>query len=425
MENENLNNQPEQLPSDNAVPTPEFAPTIPQPSAIRCRKCGNEIDPATAFCPKCGAKLYVTTSKKKNVVIVSAIIVALAIVGICVGFFINNQRIETERLAAIEQTKVDYMVNLHEIMLTMLAGATDAEEVCNLTYKVWYNTIYEKYDGETDKYTRSDIMDGDFYDDFNASLGKLYRDQTIIETLSSIQANKAAVDTLMKKLQNPMDEYEACYETLTDMYHSYSQLLSLAASPNGSLQSYSEDFSTYDNDIIKHYDLLKTQIPDDAIPSREVDKDDKTSDTDPFSFARSTSSETKEFLDDMKRALQAHWEISSFSKSEKEQSEMDAEEATAFRASYLDAELDILNKYRNIDTKDTELKKMIQDYLDALDAQKGALKYIGWNNNKFEKTWDAAYETRCEIVLVLIENCGLEIDEKYLWIVDEMKDTLR
>ncbi len=48
----------------------------------------------------------------------------------------------------------------------VVIGATQAETACGLIYDVWYNTIYKKYDYETDKYT---CIKGTrpFNDDFN------------------------------------------------------------------------------------------------------------------------------------------------------------------------------------------------------------------------------------------------------------------
>ena len=57
----------------------------------------------------------------------------------------------------------------------MLSGASDAESSANLIKQVWYNSIYEKQDDETDKYTKPD---GYFVSDFNDALGNLYSDES-------------------------------------------------------------------------------------------------------------------------------------------------------------------------------------------------------------------------------------------------------
>ena len=151
----------------------------------------------------------------------------------------------------------------------MLSGAADAEGLGNLTKAVWYNTIYEEYDIETDKYTKDENSSYKFNDDFNTSLSKLYADDSTKETIKKIEENQSSVSDLMKAIQNPTEEFKACYDTMSETYDAYLRLTSLAISPSGSLQSYSENFNSADDDFITLYNKLETQIPEKIKESQE------------------------------------------------------------------------------------------------------------------------------------------------------------
>lgn len=157
--------------------------------------------------------------------------------------------------------KAEYIENLKLAQTTMLHGGATAEEVCNLTKKVWYNTIYEKKDDETDQYTINSYS-GKFHSDFNTSLEHLYSDQSVKQDIASIQENQEEVAELIKKLQNPPDDLTSCYTTIDSMYDTYQDLTALAISPSGSLTTYSQNFSDYDKDFMKSYEKLNAQLPD-------------------------------------------------------------------------------------------------------------------------------------------------------------------
>ena len=141
----------------------------------------------------------------------------------------------------------------------MLLGGSDAENIINLTLKVWSNSIYEERDNETDKYTRPD---GYFVSDFNDALGNLYSDNTTSKKVSNIKDNQSLVEDIMKKLQSPPDKLEKCYETITDLYSAYQGVTDLAINPTGSYSSYADDKKNKINDFMSAYDKLGTQIPD-------------------------------------------------------------------------------------------------------------------------------------------------------------------
>ena len=151
-----------------------------------------------------------------------------------------------------------YIASLNELRAQTIRGGSVAEKMCNLTKQVWYNTIYEERDSITDKYTRSG---GVFHDDFNTSLSLLYAEDNTATVISGLQASRELVDGIMADLQNPPTEFAACYEAADSLYDAYCGLIDLAVSPSGSLKTYSENFSKYDEDLLKYYNKLEALIP--------------------------------------------------------------------------------------------------------------------------------------------------------------------
>ena len=184
---------------------------------------------------------------KKPIVIGACVLVLLVAVGIFAGI---QSRKAAEREA--------YIASLNELRAQTIRGGSVAEKMCNLTKQVWYNTIYEERDSITDKYTRSG---GVFHDDFNTSLSLLYAEDNTATVISGLQASRELVDGIMADLQNPPAEFAACYEAADSLYDAYCGLIDLAVSPSGSLKTYSENFSKYDEDLLKYYNKLEALIP--------------------------------------------------------------------------------------------------------------------------------------------------------------------
>lgn len=223
---------------------------------ISCPECGKEISDAVLACPHCGHPIQEpqpqdappSPRKNKRPIIIAACVLALiAVVGV---FFGVQQRRNSDRAA--------YIVSLNELRTQTIRGGSIAEKMCNLTKQVWYNTIYEEQDSATDKYTRSG---GIFHDDFNTSLSLLYAEDNTATVISGLQANREVVDGIMADLQNPPAEFSACYEAADSLYDAYCGLLDLAISPSGSLKSYSENFSEYDDELLRYYNKLEALIP--------------------------------------------------------------------------------------------------------------------------------------------------------------------
>lgn len=261
---------------------------------ITCPECNHQVSDRAASCPHCGYPFAVEESNvmitpintesnpecrvevapsspnKKRIILISVICaVILAIIGSVIALIVikdkqdearQQELARQEELAKKEaEARTEYIENLNEFVLSALFGGADAEKLCNLTKSVWYDTIYEEYNSETAPYTQTN---GKFHDDFNTSLAKLYSSSSYLKSVADIKDNRNIVDELYKKLLNPDDEFQKCFEEVEALYSAYYDLTKLAISPSGSLKSYSEDLSEFDKEFISHYDKLKLLIPE-------------------------------------------------------------------------------------------------------------------------------------------------------------------
>ena len=123
----------------------------------------------------------------------------------------------------------------------MLAGGSDSESLCNLTYRVWGNAIYEDRDEETDKYTRPD---GYFVSDFNIALENLYADENTQTTVSRIEENKCSVKKIMKELRTVPEGLEDCFDSVMSLNEVYNKLTNMAVNPTGSYQKFGDTINS-------------------------------------------------------------------------------------------------------------------------------------------------------------------------------------
>ncbi len=239
---------------------------------IQCPECGREISDRVTSCPHCGypfseqpvqpvtpqpvevtgINLSIKKNEKYRTLFIGIFVLALLIAIVIISIMAQRSR-------DAKNARNDYIDDLASIRSVMLSGAADAEKLCNLTHDVWYNTIYEEFDIDTDPFTRNDTG---FNDDFNDSLSALYSDESTKTKISEIESNRYSVDAIMKKLLNPTGEFSACYDTLDALYDAYCGLTNLATSPSGSLTSFTESYREYDNDFVKYYEKLGNQIPE-------------------------------------------------------------------------------------------------------------------------------------------------------------------
>ena len=247
---------------------------------INCPECSKEISDKVKSCPYCGYPFDETSiqneeakpqqveltgvrisggKRKKTVLFV--ILGIVLVVATFLGIKMRNEHIA--QLVYQEQFNT-YIDNLNTAQISMLSGGSDAEGLCNLTAKVWYNAIFKEYDSATDKFTRKSYSAGytTWVSDFNEALANLYDATTTKTTIENIESNQILIKDMMKELQNPPGGLEKCYDTVTELYTAYKGLTDLAINPTGNLTSFSESKSTKVGKFMESFDKLGNQIPE-------------------------------------------------------------------------------------------------------------------------------------------------------------------
>lgn len=249
-------------------------------ATITCPSCGKELSDDASFCPKCGAPIKTDLSEKttdssqekitetedltelkntekqkkkptkKTIIIISAIALVVIIVSI---FGIKSYTDKKERQEYVESYNT-YIDDIDDLSDLMLKGAASSEALCNLTTKVWYNSIWEKADDETDKFTQTN---GIFVSDFNDALFNLSIDSDTIIKIKEINTNVDDVKVKFKKMKNYPEELKSEYETLEKMYDSYISFTNLAIDPTGSYKTYNDKFIEIDSEFMDLYKKVK------------------------------------------------------------------------------------------------------------------------------------------------------------------------
>lgn len=235
-----------------------------------CPDCGAELEEGMESCQKCGCPIendaaletapqqveltgVKVSRKSKKVIMIGIIAVIVVMISAAVGVQVHKKNVAAEA----QKRNEEYGNTLILAAYSMLSGASDAETCGNLIKQVWYNAIYKESDSKTDKYTRPK---GYYVSDFNDALENLFSDSSFSSQLADIDDNKDTVNSLMKKLKNPPEDYKDAYNALSKLYDAYISLTNLATDPTGSLQTYSQNFNAADSEALNCYNALKMYL---------------------------------------------------------------------------------------------------------------------------------------------------------------------
>ena len=138
-----------------------------------------------------------------------------------------------------------------QIVNTILESSAEAEDLGNLIIKVWSNAIFGNSDPESDPFTKD--SSGNFVDDFSVALANLNADPDFSARLGALLETRYAVENQMKSLSSHPSEKESAFTALRQLYLDYVAFVDLVVNQNGSLNSFSEDFSNLDEQSIKSY----------------------------------------------------------------------------------------------------------------------------------------------------------------------------
>ena len=244
-----------------------------------CPECGAELEEGAVLCEKCGcpAEEMKDVANLPQAVEVTGVkiakkskrifIVLLIFIAVCTAIAYGKAQMQREKaIAAAEKEAAEaakiseeYSANLEMAAYSMIASAGQAEECGNLIQQVWYNAIYEERNTSTDKYTRPN---GYFVTDFNDALNNLFEDSSFQTKISNIEKNQDTMNSLMKELKNPPEEYEDAYEAVSELYDAYLTLTNLVVNPTGSLQTFSDDFNDADSEALKCFNAVSIYLED-------------------------------------------------------------------------------------------------------------------------------------------------------------------
>lgn len=171
----------------------------------------------------------------------------------------NEKAKMAEEKAKKEAAKVakQYQEDYNALVADMLDDAVLAENLGNLIIKVWGNAILSKADEETDKYTK---QNGKFVSDFNDALGNLWSDKEFNEQVSALSDNQKDIKDRMKNMLNPPEGFENAFSALEAMYNSYISFSNIVLRCEGSLNSFSEDFSSADESLSQMFTAAELYV---------------------------------------------------------------------------------------------------------------------------------------------------------------------
>ena len=246
----------------------------PPIQSINCTRCGVQLPPNYAMCPYCGQptnERYVynvipyaqpAEKKKGSKAIWFVVIISLILIVGLVGWIVYDKMKENEE----KEERADKIIEYHDFLASfyneIAKSGNQIEDTSILILKVWKNSIYHTEDPETDKYTRKENGQGDFYDDFNESLKVLFNDPSFKDTLATIKEHQKNVDKMYRKLTDPPTRYKDAYEAAKDLYSAYSEFCECAINPTGNYQQATDKHNTTDKNCVKYLNELYSYLED-------------------------------------------------------------------------------------------------------------------------------------------------------------------
>lgn len=204
-------------------------------------------------------------SKKSPVVIVLFILV-IGLSAICIKLWsdkskalelANEYKAAYEEVQKAEASADEYQSSYNQLVTDMLNDAALAEQLGNLTIKVWNNAIFQNDDEESDKFTK---VNGQYVSDFNEALSNLAKDGDFSNNITTLSDNQQQVKESMKKMIEAPEGYENAFKALDEMYNSYIKFTNVVLRGTGSLQSYSDDFNEADNELDQNYHAVEIYL---------------------------------------------------------------------------------------------------------------------------------------------------------------------
>lgn len=81
--------------------------------------------------------------------------------------------------------------------------------------------------------------------------------------------------------------------------------------------------------------------------------------------------------------------------------------------SYINAELDVVKKYRDEKFEDSDLQELAIEYINCLNDQNDALEYLTVDYTKYSELHKEAYNKRTTIIKQMVDDYGLTVSDDY------------
>ena len=125
----------------------------------------------------------------------------------------------------------------------------------------------------------------------------------------------------------------------------------------------------------------------------------------------------QDFLNDLKTGLEKRWKISDESG---DTASMSSDEFIEFDTNVVNAEYEVLEKYKDCTFDNAKFTMLADAYIKALETQMDAIGYYKDSNSIYNQFWSAGYNVRSIVVPDLIDYYGLQLD--YQSNVDEFRN---
>ena len=125
----------------------------------------------------------------------------------------------------------------------------------------------------------------------------------------------------------------------------------------------------------------------------------------------------QDFLNDLKTGLEKRWKISDEAG---DTASMSSDEVIEFDTNVVNAEYEVLEKYKDCTFDNAKFTMLADAYINALETQMDAIGYYKDSNSIYNQFWSAGYNVRSIVVPDLIDYYGLQIDNQSY--VDEFRN---
>lgn len=124
---------------------------------------------------------------------------------------------------------------------------------------------------------------------------------------------------------------------------------------------------------------------------------------------KNNTASQEDFLNDLKTGLEKRWEISDNSG---DTESMSSDEVIDFDTNVVNAEYDLLEKYKDCIFDNKKFSMMAAAYIDALETQQKAIRYYKDSNSIYNQFWSVGYNVRAILVPDFVDYYGMDIEDQ-------------